>query len=61
MLQYLGIEMVSCRLLLRMIRMDIDFKNLKKLVQLLCMGKGKVMEGRNILQRFNLFKKSYSH
>lgn len=53
-LQYLGIEIVSCLLLLRMIRMDLGFKNLKKLVQLLCMGKVKVMEGRNISPAFQL-------
>ena len=34
--------------------MDLGFKNLKKLVQLLCMDKVKVMEGRNISPAFQL-------
>ena len=34
--------------------MDVDFKNLKRLVQLFCMGKVKVMEGRNISPAFQL-------
>ena len=34
--------------------MDLGFKNLKKLVQLFCMGKVKVIGGRNITPAFQL-------